>query len=88
MTSQDYKKVEQVKTLLLSSSSASFQQFRSKCFFQALFSLIRTVCRDNDNLLRLEPLHSTVFFARSRVFSLLFFQSEASNGFPVKPMFS
>ena len=63
-------------------------------FFQVLFSLvftvyeghIRTVCRGNVDLLPSESLRSTFFSARSRIFFLLFFRSEASNGFPVKSM--
>ena len=39
MTSQDYIKVEKVRTWLLSSSLAKFQQFESECFFQVCFNL-------------------------------------------------
>ena len=39
MTSQDYIEVEQVRTSLLSSSLAKFQQFASECFFQVCFNL-------------------------------------------------
>ena len=39
MTRQDYIKVEQVRTWLLSSSLAKFQQFESECFFQVCFNL-------------------------------------------------
>ena len=37
MTSRDYRKIEQVRTWLLSSSLAEFEQFYSECFFQLCF---------------------------------------------------
>ena len=40
MTSQDYIKVEHVRTWLLSSSLANFQQFWSECFFFFKFCLV------------------------------------------------
>ena len=40
MTSRDYIKVEQVRTWLLSSSLAEFQQFYSEWLFQFRFSLL------------------------------------------------
>ena len=43
MTSQEYKKIEHVRTWLLTSSVAKFEQFWSEGFFQFLFSLILTV---------------------------------------------
>ena len=39
MTSQDYIKVEHIRTWLLSSSLAMFQKFESECFFQVCFIL-------------------------------------------------
>ena len=65
-------------------------------FFQVLFSLvltvyeghIRTVCCGNVILLLSESLRSTLFFCKvENLFSIIFFWSEASNGFTVKPMF-
>ena len=44
MTSQDCKKVEQVRSWLLSSRLASFQQFWFECFSQILFSVILAAC--------------------------------------------
>ena len=66
----------------------SSNSFHLKAFFQVLFSLIGSVCKRNDNLLPSESVRSIVFCARSRVFFLFFFPSEASNDFPVKSMFS
>ena len=63
-TSQDYIKVEHIRTWLLSSSSANFQQFWSECFFfQVLFSLILTLYKGHIQLLFLEAVCSTQLFA-------------------------
>ena len=43
ITSQDYIKVEQVRTWLLSSSLAKFQQFESECFFSSLLQFISSM---------------------------------------------
>ena len=67
----------------------SSDSFDLNAFFRVLFSLIRTVCRRNGNFLLSESLRSTVFFVQGREFFFCyFFRSEASNGFPVKSMFS
>ena len=66
----------------------SSNSFDLNAFFQVLFSLIRTVCRGNVNLLLSESLRSTVLLCKvENLFSVLF-RSEASNGFPVKSVFS
>ena len=52
----------------------SSNSFDRNAFFQVLFSLSRTVCRGNDNLLLSESLRSTVFLCKvENLFSVLFF---------------
>ena len=82
-TSQDPLKSEHVKTLLLSSSLASFQQFWSESFlFHVLFSLILTVYGEHVHSFA-ESLCSTNFlFEVECRFSFFLFPS--STGFPVK----
>ena len=46
--------------------SQSSNSFDLNAFFQVLFSLSRTVCRENDNLLLSETLRSIVFFVQGR----------------------
>ena len=63
MTSQDYIKVEQVRTWLLSSSLAKFQQFESECFFQVCFNLFLPAYMVHVQFLPLGFCVSFVFFS-------------------------
>ena len=77
MTSQDYIKVEHVRTgldflvLVLQSSNS----FDLNAFFQVLFSLIHTVYTGEIQLMALGWCCPIGFFKRSRIMFLLFFPS-------------
>ena len=72
MTSQDYIKVEQVRTWLLSSSLAKFQQFESECFFQVCFNLFLPAYMVHVQFLPLGSCVSFVLFSMPRREFLIF----------------
>ena len=86
MTSQDYIKVEHVRTRLLSSSLAKFQQFWSERFFSRFIYFNSNYLR---SLFSVDGFRSLVFqwvfFEKSRImFLFFFFHLKSSNCFPVK----
>ena len=76
MTSQDYIKVKQVRSWLLSSSLAKFQQFESECFFQFCFSLFLLGYMVLVQFLPLVSCGTFVLFTVPRREFLIFFWSE------------
>ena len=89
MTSQDYIKVENVRTWLLSSSLANFQKFYSEIFFQffvSVFLPFYQVC--------IQKLHlgavctSGCFWKNENIVFVLIFVWNLQTSFPFKPMFS
>ena len=77
MTSQDYIKTEQIRTWLLSSSLAKFQQFETESFFQFCFSLFLPGYLVHVQFLPLRSCGSFVLFSMPR---LDFFWSEIFKG--------
>ena len=84
MTSQDYIKVEHVRTRLLSSSLAKFQQFWSECFFK--FCLVYFLLFTNAlfNWRFQGPCVPLVFWKMENNILVHFFRLKSSNCFPVK----
>ena len=90
MTSQNFIKIEHVRTWHLSSSLAKFQQFWFECFFQILFSfssccLWRLCSMDSFNWLPCFPLG---FFKRHELSFCSFFHLQSSNCFLGQTLFS
>ena len=88
MTSQYCIKVEHVRTRLLSSSRAKFQQFWSEFFFlQVLFSSFLTFYKSHIQLLFLTGrVFHGIFSSRLKVF-LIFFVWNLQTVLPLKPFF-
>ena len=88
-TSQDYIKVEHIRTWLLSSSLAKFQQFWYEGLLSS-FSLCNSYCIQGwysiDDC-RVLVSHWVFWKFEINVF-VLFFSSEIQTVFPLKPMFS
>ena len=62
MTSRDNIEVEDVRTCLLSSRLAKFQQFGSESFFQIFFRLFRPSYKVHPEFLHLRAACSMVWF--------------------------
>ena len=88
MTSQDYIKVGHVRTWLLSSNFAKYQQFWSECFFSSFVSLILALYNDRIQLLFLVAVCSAGLFALGKKFILFFFRWNLQTIFFEKLMFS
>ena len=87
MTSRNYLKVEQVKTWLLISNLAKFQQFQSECFFQFCFSLFRPDYMVHVQFLSLGSCVSFVFFSVPRLDFLIFLVCNLQTVITCSPFF-
>ena len=89
VTSQDYIKVEHVRTWLLSSSLAKFQQFLSECFFKFCLVYFLFFMKSFFNWRFQAPCVPLFFLKDGEYYSCsLFFVWNLQTVFPLKPMFS
>ena len=82
LTSQDYIKVEHVRTWLLSNSLSKFQQFWSECFFSSFLQFTSYCLQGPCSIYAITVLvFHWVFFERSRIMFLFFLLSETCKMF-------